>query len=280
MPPTGSADIVLRLVCALAALMVWVLAFALLFGALQESRDQSVLYAQFRQQLAEETAPTGGVIPEGKPVALLEIPRIGLRDITVEGTSGGDLLAGPGHRPDSPLPGEAGVSVLYGRGATFGAPFRDLKHVRVGDAIAVTDGAGVFRYVVTDIRRSGSPLPPPLAAGKARLTLATVTGTGWQAAWAPSSPLYVDALMSGAAAAEPGGHVASASASEKLMASDTSVLGSLVRWLQLLALVAVGTAWAFTRWGRWQAWIVGVPTLGAALWLVSETAIRLLPNVF
>jgi sortase A len=85
--------------------------------------------------------------------------------------------------------------------------------------------------------------------------------------------------MVGTAAAEPGGRVAAVPTDEKLMASDTGALGSLVRWLQLFALVAALTAWAYSRWGRWQTWLVGVPTLMASLWIVSETAVRLLPNV-
>jgi sortase A len=68
-------------------------------------------------------------------------------------------------------------------------------------------------------------------------------------------------------------------ADEKLLASDTGALESLVRWLQLFAVVAALMAWAYSRWGRWQTWLVGVPTLMAVLWIVSETAVKLLPNV-
>jgi sortase A len=85
--------------------------------------------------------------------------------------------------------------------------------------------------------------------------------------------------MVGTASNEPGGRIAAVPADEKLMASDTSVLASLVRWLQLFVVVAVATAWAYFRWGRWQAWLAGLPTLMAALWIVSETAVKLLPNV-
>ena len=33
----------------------------------------------------------------------------------MEGTSSGTLMSGPGHRRDTPFPGQAGVSVIVGR---------------------------------------------------------------------------------------------------------------------------------------------------------------------
>jgi sortase A len=278
-PSSATAVIALRTLFGLAALMIWAVLYALVFGAVQEARSQTVLYAQFRQQLADGTAPVGGLIKPGKPVAVLEIPRLGMRDVVVEGTAPGNLLLGPGHRADSPLPGEVGVSVMYGRGATFGAPFGRLAKLHPGDPITVTDAVGTFHYVVDDVRRAGSPLPAPLTGTASRLTLASGTASGWRSVLAPNAPIYVDATMQGAALAEPGGRVGSVPASNKLMGSDGSALGSLVRWLQLLGLAAIGTALLYARWGRWQTWIVAVPTVGAALWIVTETAFRLLPNV-
>jgi sortase A len=258
--------------------MIWFVVYAIVFGAVQESRSQTVLYAQFRQQLAAGIAPGGGQIKRGQPVALLNIPRLKIRDVVVEGTSPGNLLLGPGHRADSPLPGEAGVTVMYGRGATFGAPFGRLAKLRVGDPITVTDGVGTFQYIVDDVRRAGSPLPTPLSGTASRLTLASATGAGWHSVLAPSAPIYVDATMQGSALAEPGGRVASVAASDKLMGTDGGALSPLVRWLQLLGLTAIAAALLYTRWGRWQSWLVAVPTVGATLWLVTETAFRLLPN--
>jgi len=277
-PSSSGSAVTIRVLYAFSGLMIWAVLYALLFGAVQESRSQSVMYAKFRQELAGEVAPIGAPIRSGTPVALLEIPRLGLRDVVVEGTSSGDLLKGPGHRADSPLPGEAGVSVLYGRGATFGAPFGRLQKLQVGDAITVVDGAGTFQYTVKDVRRAGSPLPQPVGAGASRLTLATAAAHGWRAILAPSAPLYVDADMTGAATAEPGGRPSEVPASEKLMAVDSGALNSLVHWLALFGISAAAAAWAFARWGRWQTWIVAAPTVGATLWLVSETAMKLLPN--
>jgi sortase A len=281
-PSTSNSTVAIRVLYGFSALMMWALLYALVFGALQETRSQTVMYAKFRQELAPGSAgavaPIGAPIRPGQPVALLEIPRIGLRDIVVEGTSSGDLLKGPGHREDSPLPGEVGVSVVYGRAATFGAPFGRLEKLHPGDPITVIDGAGTFQYTVKDVRRAGDPLPQPIGATGSRLTLASAAANGWRAVLAPSAPLYVDADMQGTATAEPGGRPAVVPGSEKLMGVDTGALNSLVHWLVLLILSGSAAAWAFARWGRWQTWIVAAPTVLACLWLVSETAMRLLPN--
>jgi sortase A len=277
--PSGTGIIVLRTLYALSALMIWAVVYALVFGAVQEARSQNVLYAEFRQQLAAGTAPVGGLIKPGKPVAILDIPRLGIHDVVVEGTGPSNLLLGAGHRADSPLPGEAGVSVVYGRGATFGAPFGRLVKLNPGDVIDVTDAVGVLHYTVDGVRKAGSPLPTPLSATGSRLTLASATGAGWRAAFAPSAPFYVDATMQGSALAEPGGRVAGVPNSNKVMGIDGSAISSLVRWLQLLCATTVGAAWLYTRWGRWQTWLVAVPTVGAALWVTTETAFRLLPNL-
>ena len=277
-PAADSSAAAIRVLYAFSALMIWAVLYALVFGALQETRSQSVMYAQFRQELANEVAPIGAPIKPGTPVALLEIPRLGLRDVVVEGTSSGDLLKGPGHRADSPLPGEIGVSVMYGRAAAFGAPFGRLHELEPGDAITVVDGAGTFQYVVKDVRRAGSPLPEPIGANASRLTLASAVASGWRAIIAPSAPLYVDADMQGTAVAEPGGRPSLVPGSQKLMGVDSGALDSLVHWLFLFILAAAAAAWAFARWGRWQTWIVAAPAVGATLWLVSETAMKLLPN--
>jgi sortase A len=64
-----------------------------LLGNLRHDRDQAQLAAEFRIQLAQPTAPVGPLdetskpLAAGIPVALLEIPRLGLREAVVEGSS-------------------------------------------------------------------------------------------------------------------------------------------------------------------------------------------------
>ena len=98
-------------------------------SGLQQRTAQQELFDTFRAQLAEGTAPLGPTDLDGRalavgdPVAFVEIPSIGMRQVVVEGTTSGALFAGPGHRRDTPLPGQAGVSVIAGRRAAFGGPF-------------------------------------------------------------------------------------------------------------------------------------------------------------
>ncbi|HEX2071106.1 MAG TPA: class E sortase [Thermoleophilaceae bacterium] len=73
----------------------------------------------------------------GDAVAKLEIPAIGLSEYIVEGTETGDLRKGPGHYPETPLPGERGTSAIAGHRTTYGAPFRELDDLDPGDRIAV-----------------------------------------------------------------------------------------------------------------------------------------------
>src|SRR5204862_7447519 len=86
----------------LGGLALWGAFYTLVLSSVQEHRAQQVLYAGFRGQVAEGTAPVAGRIAPGAPVAMLEAPGAGLRHLmVVEGTASGDLEAGPGHRRDS-----------------------------------------------------------------------------------------------------------------------------------------------------------------------------------
>jgi sortase A len=260
--------------------MVWTVTYLLFISALQQDRSQQKLYAQFREQLASMVAPLGGVIEPGAPVALMQIPALGLRDaVIVEGTSAGDLRAGPGHRRDTPLPGQRGVSVVDGRGAAFGGPFGQLASLRPNDKITVVTGQGSFVYKVIGLRRAGDPLPAALPTDGGRLTLVTSEGAGWRSGWAPSGVLYADAQLQGAAMAAPPGRLAGIPPAEKSMQSDSGALVTLVLWLQLMGILAVAVLWIRVHWGNPQAWLVGAPVMLAVLWGTTNTAVLLLPNL-
>jgi hypothetical protein len=69
------------------------------------------------------------------------------------------------------------------------------------------------------------------------------------------------------------------SAGELAMHGDSGVLVPLVFWLQLLFLIVLAGVWAGTHWGGWHTWLVGAPVLLAVLWMVTGTAVQLLPNL-
>lgn len=264
----------------ISGLAIWVVFFALVLSGLAEKHVQNDAYASFREQLAQQTAPLGGTIAPGSPVALLSAPSLGLRDIVVlEGTASGDLEDGPGHRRDSVLPGQIGVSLVYGRATLYGGPFADIGRARAGDQITATTGQGTFRYVVGDVRHVGDPYPPALGSTDGRLTLVTSEGASTGNFWQPEHPVYVDAKLAGKAQSSPGVAVTSVPESERAMSGDVGSLFLLVLWIPLLVLASVVVVWAAERWGRWQAWVTGAPILVGVLWGVTDYAVRLLPNL-
>jgi sortase A len=280
-PARGAVAVAIRAVLAASLLAAWGAGYALALSSLQEARSQAELYASLRESLADpQSEPTGAISP-GTPVVLLQAPRAGIHDmVVVEGTAAGDLQAGPGHRRDTVLPGQPGVSVLMGRSTTFGAPFGLIAHLRPGDVVSTTTAQGTFAYRVDRVRYAGDPLPPALALNAGRLTLVSSTDSGWRSGWTPGGTVYVDASLQGAAVAIPPGRPATVPPAEEAMAADPGALMPLVLWLQALALVVLGMAVSRFRWGGWQTWLIGGPLMVAALWGASSAAIQLLPNLF
>lgn len=267
----------------LSILTLGFLANLLIVSQLVHARDQEVLYSDFRSELANAVAPvgqldvSGALLAPGMPVAVLEIPDIGMKEVVVEGTTSSVTQSGPGHKRDTVLPGQAGTSVIYGRQAAFGGPFGQLEVLQPGMAIVATTGQGVAEYVVTGVRRPGDPIPPALEQGQGRLTLVTALGPRFM----PTDLLRVDADLVTPAQPTPPRVLTAASLApaEQAMAGDPAGLVPLLLWLQLLLVVAVATVWLVVRWGKWQAWLVAAPIVFFAGIMASMSALQLLPNL-
>jgi sortase A len=89
---------------------------------------------------------------KGQPVGRIKIKKIGLSIYMVEGTDTASLRKGPGHYPDSPLPGAPGTVAVAGHRTTYGAPFRKVDKLRRGDTIEVDMPYGKFTYRVERTR--------------------------------------------------------------------------------------------------------------------------------
>lgn len=268
----SSALTVVALVC------LWLVVHLLVLGTLSHDRAQSLLRGELRQQLAAATAPVGPTIEPGAPVAFLAIPALDVDEVVVEGTAAGDLFAGPGHRRNTVLPGQVGSSTVYGRSTTYGAPFRHLADLGVGDIVKVTMAQGEITFRVISVRRDGDRLPQPAADGAARLTLVTAAGKGRFGDLMPGGTVYVDAEAA-QGFPSPGGYSPVVPESEEAMKSGTEALPLLTLWLALLIVLVVATILARQRWTRGQVWVVAVAPLLAMSWLVTDTAMRLLPNL-
>jgi LPXTG-site transpeptidase (sortase) family protein len=262
--------------------------FAVWFAFLSRlyyDRAQSDAYANFRVELALATAPIGPTQPfdpsqllaPGTPVAVLNIPEIGLNAVVFEGTSGQVLEDGPGHLRYTAMPGQVGTSVIFGRRTAYGGPFSRLPALHVGDTFSVTTGQGVSRYRVADLRRAHDPTPLPLTAGQGRLILTTADGPRL----APSGVLRVDADLTSKANPAPAMPltVASMAAGELALGADTGAWLPLVLWGQGLLILAGALSWLKHRWGRWQTWIVAVPVIGFFGLTIADQVARLLPNL-
>jgi sortase A len=90
---------------------------------------------------------------QGDAIARIEIPAIGVSEYVVEGTDTGDLRKGPGHYPDTPLPGDPGTAAIAGHRTTYGAPFRRIDDLTRGQRIVVDmpDGRFIYRVERTTI---------------------------------------------------------------------------------------------------------------------------------
>lgn len=275
-PMTNGRIVAAAALISLCALSLWCVVYVVFISDVQHSRDQHQLYSTFRQELALATAPIGGMIATGTPVAVLTVPNAGLHgEVVVEGTTSDALRSGTGHVRTSPLPGQPGVSVLYGRALSFGAPFGRIGDLRAGARITATTDQGTFHYLVTGVRHAGDTWTLP-ASGAGALTLVTSDG-----GWTPQRLVYVDASLQGKPQPDPGGRPTALAPQEKPMAGqhDGLTLVKVVLWLQLLVVLSCALAWLGTRWSRWQVWLVAAPCLLAVLWGASSAAVVVLPNL-
>jgi sortase A len=143
----------------------------LLWGTgLQTARSQDQLRNEFsavRHQVGEGSVPRPTAPPKhaapgtvtlaptiappaiGGPVGLIDIPKIDLNMVVVEGTGTAQLQQGPGHYPGTPLPGQQGNVAIAGHRTTYLHPFYNLNELVPGDSILLTSVQGEFLYQMT-----------------------------------------------------------------------------------------------------------------------------------
>lgn len=188
---------------------------------LQHEVSQQQLSNQFREQLALATAPVSEgdqdliLLPNGAPVAMLSIPDLGISEVVVEGTDSASLKKGPGHRRDTVLPGQAGVSVIMARAAAYGGPFGHIQSLQPGTRLSVITGQGYHVYSVIGVRYAGDPGPAEPAEGVGRLVLETARG----GPYTPDGVLRVDAQLVSTSKTAPGQE-------ESMLAQVSSVVNS------------------------------------------------------
>ncbi len=244
-----------------------------LFGVsgVQEGRVQVTLYSTLRLQLANQIAPLAATTP-GAAVAILNIPAIGIdKMIVVEGTSPENLTLGPGHLRDTPLPGEYGVAEIFGRRATFGAPFGRLNQLKNGDKITVITGQGKAGYTVVAKGDSTHLVEDPAPN---RLLLVTACSPA-----VPTTYCYYDADLTTTPQQDPGGRPGITPA-EAPLADDPGVLVLTMMWALALVIVSAAGTVAAARWSPWLAYLAAAPVVLAVLWNLYQNLAALLPNLY
>lgn len=258
---------------------------------LREAQAQDQLTESFAETLAtapvvppELPAPAPLAPPEGEAVAMLRIPRIGVEKAVVEGVGVDDLQKGPGHYPDTPLPGQPGNAGIAGHRTTYGAPFFELDQLEVGDEILVRTLQGEFRYEVDRtlvVRPDQVEVLDPTE--EARLTLTTCNPR-----FSAAQRLIVSAVLTGPPAPAPALAPSPAPPLRGELATETEPDGAglvgdptarvpAALWGSLAAALWLVITYAARHWRRWPAYLVGVPVVLVVLFVFFENVARLFP---
>ena len=271
------------IVMLLSIFLVFFALHGMAFGWLQHQRDQLVLFSQFRSELAQGITPTGQLdvnetlVSDGTPVAMIEIPSIGVKEVISQGTDSKILRNGPGPRSDTGMPVQSGTSVLMGRQATYGGPFAKLSMLQPGDIINVTTAQGVAKFTVFGMRHAGDKLPDAVTGNHGRLELITADGLPLFSTGA----LHVDAEL----VSEPfetSSKVFTAKAlpdAEQPMGSNRSYMLAAANLAVLLIAAGYATYWAWNNWGRAYAWTLGVPVILCLMVVTADAIYNIVPNL-
>ena len=120
-------------------------------AAFYQAREKAALEQRLasRPLPGEEPSDTRALDRDARLlIGRLDIPRLDLSVVVMEGDDDRTLRVAIGHLPDTPLPWELGNAALAGHRDTF---FRSLKDIRAGDEIRLATPHGEFRYVVQRI---------------------------------------------------------------------------------------------------------------------------------
>jgi sortase A len=257
--------------------VMFLLFTAFLFGAsnLEQARSQATLLAEFSAVLPTGTIGTlDAPVALGGPVALIEVPSLGLRQVVVEGSSPDALKQGPGHLPISSMPGEVGSSVLFGRRAGYGGPFRSIAALQQGDEIVVTTGQGVFVYDVTattPVPRDQTQFYQPTA--ESTMTLVTSSSLS---PW--SDRIAVTSELQGDPVGIPTRPIATIGESALGTSGDPLGFPLALFWGGLLFVTVAISTRLYRRWSSLAAYLMTAPVLLLLLWFTFESLVRVLPG--
>jgi sortase A len=93
-------------------------------------------------------APVKRTYAPGEVIGRLEVPRLGLHVMVVEGAGHDQLELGAGHIADTALPGfDGNIGIAAHRDGLF----RPLRNIEKGDRLVLSTVSGAYRYSVTRV---------------------------------------------------------------------------------------------------------------------------------
>ncbi|HEY8526358.1 MAG TPA: class E sortase [Acidimicrobiales bacterium] len=281
---------------------------------LREAQAQNALEDEFAEMIGDvpsdpisdgeassTTSTTFGPPPpppdEGDAVARIRIPDIGVDKIVVEGVTLDDLKRGPGHYPETPMPGQPGNAAIAGHRTTYGAPFNRIDELDNGDEILITTAQGSFRYEVSgqqivspdqvevlndfgDNRLTLTACHPKYSASQRIVVTATLVGPAAPAPAQPAGGANPGALP-GAEGEARGGRSDEAASGQTIDGAGLSGEGASA-WPAVLLAAACAFVWIAAwvlgmLWRRWPAYAVCLPLFLVMLFYFFESFSRLLP---
>ncbi len=269
---------------ALTAMGILSVAFGLFqsnIADISERRGQRALRASFGQALSSGAGfpvdANGKPIPIelGTAVAALDVPKIDIHKIVVEGAGAEPLKKGPGVTSNSVLPGQQGQTIIVGRRTTYGAPFRHIDALQKGDEVHTTTPFGKFTYKVRETRTvdpgsatnlseaRGSLLmlvtsDPPDSGGAALVVVAELAGD-------PST--YPD----------PERRIGGEAGAVAFRGNAGSGLGAIFTGLLLLAAL-LATDTMYLKWRRWPTYLLTTPLILALTFAWMDNLSSLFPS--
>jgi sortase A len=97
---------------------------------------------------ATRQAYLDGDVQTGRSLTRIEIPKLGVDVVVVQGDDDKSLEAGVGHYPETPMPCEEGDVAIAGHRTTYGKPFANVDRLSPGDQIVLQTPVGACIYVV------------------------------------------------------------------------------------------------------------------------------------
>lgn len=116
--------------------------------ALQDQWSQGSVPSGTDDKPTEASLKKPGPYEDGKPFAVMYIPRFGFtwNKPVLQGTGTDTLKKGLGHYGDTAQLGQKGNFSVAGHRRTYGDPFKDFPKLRPDDPVVLTDGTTWFTY--------------------------------------------------------------------------------------------------------------------------------------